>query len=115
MAQERLEFEVRRTSATIDEESRSYASFLDDHSASMTTRLQNSIADTTNNNETLVKILVTLMCSKKLQSTVKSYRLDPSSAGSQSSTDKTPRKGSTLTEDDIRLSFQRDMAKIVNI
>ena len=67
---------------------------------------------TTNNNEALVKILVTLMCSKKLQSTVKSYRLDPSSAGSQSSTDKTPRKGSTLTEDDIRLSFQRDMAKM---
>ena len=62
MAQERLEFEVRRTSATIDEESRSYASFLDDHSASMMTRLQNSIADTTKNNETLVKILVTLMC-----------------------------------------------------
>ena len=56
VAQERLEFEVRRTSATIDEESRSYASFLDDHSASMTTRLQNSIADTTKNNETLVKI-----------------------------------------------------------
>ena len=112
MAQERLEFEIIRRTHYADEESRSYTSLLDDRSASMTTQLQNSMADTIKHNDSLVKMLVTLMCSKRLKSTVKSYGLDPSSAGSQSSTDKTPRKGSTLTDDDIQLSFQRDMAKI---
>ena len=76
-----MEFEIR-TSAAIktyaDEEGRSYASLLHDHSASMTTQLQNSMADTIKNNETFVKMLVTLMCSKKLQLTEKSYGLDPS-------------------------------------